>query len=128
MKFRLGSFIGWTCSILVAALTLFSAVMEFIPLTDPDMIAFATSLGVLTIAVPLGVTKIILSLLYLVPRTSTVGFVLMIGYYGGALATNITHGFPVSAYAPILVVFVLMTIAAYFRNPELLTRLKKGNI
>ncbi len=124
MKFRLGSSIGWTCSTLVAALTLFSAAMEFVPLTDPTMIDFATRLGVLDIAVPLGITKIILALLYLIPRTSTVGFVLMIGYYGGALATNITHGFAVPDYAPILVVFVLMTIAAYVRNPELLSRIK----
>ena len=51
---------------------------------------------------------------------------LLIGYMGGALATNITHQMPVNTYAPIYIVFLLMTIGAYFRNPELLYRLKTG--
>lgn len=128
MTTRLGSIIGWTCSIIVAAFTIFSAIMEFVPITDPATLAFVQKLGVGDIAQALGITKFILTILYLVPRTSTVGFVLLIGYYGGALATNITHGFTVPDYAPILVVFVLMTIAAYFRNPELLYRLKGRSI
>lgn len=97
--------------------------MEFVPMTDPVMIDYATRLGVLDIAVPLGITKLILVLLYLIPRTSTVGFVLLIGYFGGALATNITHGFPFADYAPLTIVLVLMTIDAWLRKPELLTRL-----
>ncbi len=124
MTSRVGSIVGWTCAIIVAAFTLFSAVMEFVPMTDPATLAFIAKLGVGDIAYQLGITKFILVLLYLLPRTSTVGFVLMIGYYGGALATNITHGFTLPEYSPILVAFVLMTIGAYFRNPELLTRLK----
>lgn len=124
MKFRLFPIIGWISALLVAALTLFSAVMEFMPVTDPVTLGFIESLGVGDIAVQLGVTKIIITLLYLIPRTSTIGFVLMVGYYGGALATNITHGFTVDLYAPILVVFVLLTISAAIRNPELLSRMK----
>lgn len=124
MKFSFPSIIGWTCVVLVSALTVFSAVMEFIPITDPATIDFATRLGVLDIAYQLGIAKLIITALFIVPRTSTVGFVLMVGYYGGALATNITHGFTPAEYSPILVVFVLLTISAAIRNPELLSRLK----
>jgi hypothetical protein len=126
MSTRAGNIVGWICSGLVAALTIFSAIMEFVPMTDPQMLAYAIKLGVIDIAYQLGVAKFILAALYLYPRTSTVGFVLMIGYYGGALATNITHGFAFAEYAMLLIVFLLMTIGAYFRNPELLTRLKTG--
>jgi hypothetical protein len=121
---KASSIVGWICVGLVSALTLFSAVMEFVPVTDPAMLAMVAKLGVGDIAYALGIAKFIIVALYLIPRTATVGFVLMIGYYGGALATNITHGFTVPEYAPILVAFVLMTVDAYLRKPELLWRLK----
>ncbi len=124
MKTRVGTIIGWICVILVAAFTLFSAVMEFVPVSDPATLAFLAKLGVGDIMYPLGITKFILVALYLIPRTSTVGFVLLVGYFGGALATNITHQFAFPDYAPLVVAMVLMTVGAYFRNPELLTRLK----
>lgn len=120
---RLSSVIGWICTGLVAAFTLFSAVMEFVPMTDPATLAFIAKLGVGDIAHELGIAKFILVLLYLIPRTSTVGFVLLIGYFGGALATNITHQFTVPEYAPLFVIFALMTIDAWFRKPELTARL-----
>jgi hypothetical protein len=124
MTSRLSNIIGWTCTILVCAFTLFSASMELIPMTDPTTLAFIAKLGVGGIAYQLSITKFILAALYLWPRTATVGFVLLIGYYGGALATNITHGFAVADYVPIFIVFVVMTIDAYFRKPELLARLR----
>ncbi len=124
----MSSIIGWICVGLIAAFTLFSAVMEFVPVTDPATLAFIQKLGVQNITYQLGIAKILLVILYVLPRTSTVGFVLMVGYWGGALATNITHGFTVPEYAPILVLLLVMTIGAYFRNPELLWRLKGKTI
>ena len=50
------------------------------------------------------------------------GFVLMVGYLGGVLATLLTHG---QDPTMIYVAFVLLTISGYFRNPELLGRVKK---
>lgn len=70
----------------------------------------------------LGVLELAIVVLYLVPRTATVGFVLLIGYMAGALATNLTHGFTNMEAMPIYITFVLMTVAAWFRNPELIAR------
>lgn len=125
-KSRAGSIIGWTATILVVALTIFSAIMEFVPVTDPAMIAYVAKLGVGEIAYALGVAKFILVIIWLVPRTSTVGFVLMVGYYGGALATNITHQFAFPEYAMLIVVLALLAVSGWFRNPELKTRLMTG--
>ena len=50
----------------------------------------------------------------------------MDGYMGGALATNLTHGFTHVEALPIYISFVLLMISAYFRNPELVSRLRKG--
>lgn len=124
MKIRFSSFVGWTAVFLVSALTLFSAIMGFMPQTDPAAIEIATKMGVANFSMQLGITKILIVALFVYPRTSTVGFVLMIGYYGGALATNITHGFAPAEYGILYVVLGLLTLSAYVRNPELLTRIK----
>ena len=67
----------------------------------------------------LGVIDLLLAIGLWVPRTSTLSFVLAVGYFGGATATNLTHaqpwGFPAG-----LIVFTLL--AAYFRTPELFLR------
>jgi hypothetical protein len=44
---------------------------------------------------------------------------------GGALATNLTHGFSHLEALPIYLTFLLLTISAWFRNPELAARLLK---
>lgn len=124
MASRIGSVVGWVCTLLVAAFNLFAAVMKFMPV-EPGSAAEAMSqkLGVTGLEHSLGVLEIIITVLYVIPRTSTVGFVLMVGYMGGSLATNLTHGFSNMEALPIYILFVLMTVGAWFRNPELVSRL-----
>jgi hypothetical protein len=127
MSIRINSIIGWTCAILVSALTIFSGIMEFVmPMDAPATVEYLTRLGITGMEYPLGAAKLIIAALFLYPRTSTVGFVLIVGYFAGVLATNITHAIPVAEYAPILVVLVLLTIAGWFRHPELTKRLRTG--
>lgn len=130
MKLRLSSIIGWTCAILVAALNIFAGIMKFMPVAPgSEAEAMMTKIGIsATLNHTLGILELVITTLFLVPRTSTVGFVLMVGYMGGALATNLTHGSTNMEALPIYIVFVLLTISAYFRNSELLSRLKKGSI
>ncbi len=126
MSPRTGKIIGWICAIPVIAFNLFAAVMKFFPV-EPGSQAeeFGRRLGTIGLERPLGVLELIIVALFIIPRTSTVGFVLMIGYMGGALATNLTHGFTHMEALPIYVIFVLLTISAWFRNPELVARLRK---
>lgn len=127
MKTRIGLVIAWICTGLVAAFNLFAAVMKFMPVTPgSEAEAMGIRMGVTGLEHGLGVLEFIIIALYVWPRTSTVGFVLMIGYMGGALATNLTHGFSNMEALPIYIIFVLMMIAAYFRNPELLSRIRTG--
>ena len=121
---KVSSIIGWICVVLVSAMTVFSGVANMFFMNSAMAIETATRLGVLEIAFALGVTKLVLTVLYVLPRTSTVGFVLLAAYYAGALATNITHQIPFKEYAMLIVVLAVMTLGAYFRNPELLARLK----
>ena len=124
MTSRLSSIIGWTCALLVAAFNLFAAVMKFVPVIPGSPAdEMGQRLGVQGLEQQLGVVEFIIVALFLVPRTSTVGFVLIIGYMGGALATNLTHGFTHMEAIPIYVSFVLLMVSAWFRNPELVARL-----
>ncbi|MBI5794138.1 DoxX family protein [Candidatus Uhrbacteria bacterium] len=123
MKMRFGIIVGWTCAILVAAFNIFAAVMKFLPVAPgSDAEAMGMKLGVTGLEQQLGVLEFIIVILFVIPRTSTIGFVLMVGYLGGSLATNLTHGFSNMEALPIYVLFVLLTASAYFRNPELLSR------
>lgn len=127
MSRRIGTIIGWTCAILVAAFNLFAAVMKFMPVAPGSPAeTMMQQLGITTtLDHALGILELVIIVLFLIPRTSTVGFILMIGYMGGALATNLTHGLTNMQALPIYITFIFMMISAYVRNPELLSRLRK---
>jgi len=44
--------------------------------------------------VPIGLTLVVCTLIYAIPRTSVVGSVLLTGYLGGAVATQVRAGNP----------------------------------
>ncbi len=126
MNTRLSHIIGWTSALLIAAFNLFAAVMKFFPVPPGSPAeAMGQRLGVSGMEHVLGVLEIIIVVLFVIPRTSTVGFVLMVGYLGGALATNLTHGFSNMEAMPIYISLLLLTVSGYFRNPELLSRLRQ---
>jgi hypothetical protein len=118
-----GRIVSWILVALVALMTIASAIAEFIPVTNPETIAFIERLGIHGMEKQLGLTKLILALIFLYPRTSAIGLVLMVGYYAGAVATNLTHNFTFPEYAPLVIVLVLLAIIGWIRNPELKQRL-----
>jgi hypothetical protein len=62
-----------------------------------------------TLAVPLGIIELVCLALYLIPRTSVLGAVLLTGYLGGAVATNLRVGAPLvsNTFFPIYVAVFL---------------------
>jgi uncharacterized membrane protein YphA (DoxX/SURF4 family) len=67
-------------------------------------------------AVPLGIVEIVSTLLFLIPRTSVLGAVLLTGYMGGAIATHVRIGEGFVAQAALGVV---LWLSIYLRNPKL---------
>jgi len=58
--------------------------------------------------VGIGVTLLVCTLLYIVPRTSALGAVLLTGYLGGAVASNVSAGMPLfNAVFPTIVASLL---------------------
>ena len=88
---------GYALSVLPALMLLLDAVMK---LVKPAPVVEATiSLGYPeNVIVGLGIVLLASTVLYLVPRTSCLGAILLTGYLGGAVASHLRHedgAFPV---------------------------------
>ena len=108
----------WASRVLAALpvmLLLFSGAVKFT--TSPEVVAANTRLGwSMDLAPMLGVLELSLTLLYLIPRTSVLGAILLTGHLGGATATHIRIGDPF--YFPLLT-GVLLWASLYLREPRL---------
>lgn len=86
--------IGWALGGLAALLLLFSGVMKLIG--PPEVTEGFEKLGwPAALAWPIGILEILVTLLYLFPRTAVLGAILVTGYMGGAMATHVRLGDPV---------------------------------
>jgi hypothetical protein len=72
---------------------LFDVVIHFLKpalvVTGFEQLGWSASLSV-----PLAIVELVCLVLYLIPRTSVLGAVLLTGYLGGAVATNLRVGAP----------------------------------
>ena len=82
---------GRIMSTLPVLMLLISATMKF--LKPPDAVKGFEHLGwPIAIAAPLGIVELACALLYVIPRTSVLGAILLTGYLGGATATHVRIG------------------------------------
>jgi hypothetical protein len=82
---------GRILTILTALFMLFDGVMKIVkpPQVLEAMVRLAYPLSVLS---GIGIALIACTLIYLIPRTSILGAVLLTGYLGGAVASNVRAG------------------------------------
>lgn len=84
---------GRIMSALPVLMLLFSAVMKF--LKPPDVVKGFTHLGYPeSLALGLGIVELACTVIYIIPRTSVLGAILLTGYLGGAIATHLRIGEP----------------------------------
>jgi DoxX-like protein len=85
---------GRIMSGLVIAFMLLDGGVKLVPLDV--VISTSEQMGIPgNLARPLGVIGLVCALLYAVPRTSTVGAILLTGYLGGAIASHLRLGDPI---------------------------------
>lgn len=65
----------------------------------------------------LGITELACTILYVIPRTSVLGAILLTGYLGGATATHVRVGDP--AFLSPIIVGMLVWLGLYLRDPRL---------
>jgi hypothetical protein len=82
---------GRVSSGLVTAFLIFDAVIHLLK-PAPVVEGFAKLGFPIRLAVPLGIIELVCILLYVVPRTSILGAILLTGYLGGAIAIQLPTG------------------------------------
>jgi uncharacterized membrane protein YphA (DoxX/SURF4 family) len=80
---------GWILSILPCLLLLFSGIMKLVAPADQLAEGFGKLGWPTKLALPLGILELTCTILYLIPRTSILGAILLTGYMGGAIATHV---------------------------------------
>ncbi len=109
---------GWGITGLITALMLMDAAMKFIQPAGAAA-AFARSGWPVQLSSTLGVIVLVCTALYVVPRTAVLGAILMTGYLGGAVATNLRLGNPLFSETLFPVYFgVLVWGALWLRDPR----------
>lgn len=107
--------VGYIMSTLPVLMLLFSASMKLLKL--PAAMEGFVHLGYPEhVALPLGIVELTGTVLYVIPRTSVIGAILLTGYLGGATATHVRIGEPF--YAAI-VLGMLVWGGLYLRDERL---------
>jgi uncharacterized protein YndB with AHSA1/START domain/uncharacterized membrane protein YphA (DoxX/SURF4 family) len=105
---------GWILTVLPALLFAASGVMK---LVQPGMSEQFARLGYASSqALGLGILELVCALLFIVPRTSVLGAILLTGYLGGATATHVRIGDPF--FGPVIFGIVLW-LGLYLRDERL---------
>ena len=110
---------GWIISGLLALFLLFDSFSKF---AKPAAVieAFARTGWPIDLAAPIGAILLACTVLYLIPRTSVLGAILLTGYLGGAVATNLRLHNPLFTHTLFPVYFgVLIWVALSLRESRL---------
>lgn len=93
MTSKMQLWVGRVMSTLASLFLLMDGIMKL--LKPPVVVKATLQLGYAeSTIIGIGATLLVCTLLYIVPRSSTVGAVLLTGYLGGAVASNVRAGMP----------------------------------
>ncbi|HEY9127534.1 MAG TPA: DoxX family protein [Acidobacteriaceae bacterium] len=109
---------GWIISGLVIAFYLFDAAGKFfVPIQVKE--GMERSGWPVDLAPILGAILLIATILYIIPRSSLLGAVLLTGYLGGAVATNLRLHNPLFLFTLFPVYFGILTwVGLWLREPR----------
>src|SRR5438105_9599469 len=106
---------GRVVSVVVTLPFAMSAVMKL--MRHPEVIKGMSHLGMPeSLIIPLGVIELLCVVVYLVPKTSILGAILLTGYVGGTIITHLRVGEPVYMQ---IALGILTWIGLYLRRPRL---------
>jgi hypothetical protein len=72
-----------------------------------------------SVIVPIGVVLMVCTILYLIPKTSVLGAILLTGYLGGAVATHVRTGESLFSIIFPVIFGVLLWLGLYLRDSRL---------
>ena len=106
---------GWVLTVLLSALFLASASAKLLRASQAEEMMAKLGLGDQVILI--GVGEAVSALLFLIPRTHSLGLLLLTAYMGGAIVTHMQHGEP---YVSQSVILVVIWITGFLRHPQVL--------
>src|SRR5581483_4325774 len=107
---------GRIISILAALLILFSGIMKL--MKAPAVLQGMAHYGYPeSLVVIIGILEVACTIIYLIPRTSMLGAILVTGYLGGATATNVRLFDP--SYVVTVLLGVLIWLGLFLRDNRL---------
>jgi hypothetical protein len=104
----------WIPSILAALVISMGATMKLA--AAPQLTEIYARIGLLPYMKLLGLSELLLTGLFLYPRSMKIGLLLLTGYFGGAMAVELSHG---SIFILPAAILSVVWIGAYLRNPAL---------
>ncbi|MBI4945189.1 MAG: DoxX family protein [Bacteroidetes bacterium] len=113
---------GWILVGLLSAFIIMTGVIKLISHEDSEPAQNFIKWGLEGKLMLIGIAELISIILFLIPKTSSLGVLLLSGYFGGAIATHLEHG--ISFIFP-AIILLLIWIANYLRNPEMLASFRK---
>lgn len=112
---------AWILTGMITLIFVSSAVFKLVA-AQPVVVLFE-KWGLRDQLILIGVGELASALLFLIPRTNSLGLLLLSAYMGGAIATHMQNGEP---YYSQSVLLVLIWVAGYLRHPELLQSFRSG--
>jgi len=112
---------GWVITGLLAAFLLFSAYGKLSGQMTGMMTSIGFSEGEVTL---IAIGEILSVVLFLIPRTASLGTLLLSAYMGGAIATHMQSAPPADSYLMPSIILVVIWIAAILRLPSVLQSFK----
>ena len=127
MKTKTRNVIGWILTTLVTLFLLFDSMGKIMQVEE--VLKASGELGYSGGAIfMIGIILMTCTLLYVIPRTSAAGMLLLTAYFGGAVATNVIAGNPLFSHVLFPVYFALLAWAGLaLRNQRIIQFINNKN-
>jgi len=111
---------GWVMAGLLMALLLMSSSAKL--MRSEELVTNFTKWNLIDWIVVIGIGELISGILFLIPRTSSLGLLLLSAHFGGAIATHMGNNEP---FIPIAGILVFIWVTALVRDPDTLSSFRK---
>lgn len=115
MKLSKTQIAGWVLTVLLALMLIVLSAGGKFSEWEGKQEAFEKFGFTTELMTKIGIVEVVVTLLFLVPRTAFVGAVLLTGYLGGATATHVRVGDP---FIMPIIIGVVVWVALGLRQPE----------
>jgi hypothetical protein len=120
MKSKTRKFLKWMPSILAALIIVSGSVMKLT--VQPQLAEVFSRSGMLPYMKGLGIAELLFVSLFLWPRSLRIGFFLLTGYFGGAMAVELSQHF---FFIMPAVILTMVWLGAWLRDGSLFSTAQK---